>query len=52
MTAPARQSAHDAPVAPRHDPLLDLLARMIRTAHDRERAERRATLTVVEGGKR
>jgi len=29
------------------DPLLDLLARMIRTAHERERAERRGTLTVV-----
>ena len=52
MTASAlRESAHDGPVAPRNDPLLDLLARMIRTAHERERAERRGTLTVMDGGR-
>lgn len=51
MTAPApRQTADRTP--PRHDPLLDLLARMIRTAHDRERAERRGNLTLMDGGKR
>ena len=37
--------------ARRSDPLLELLARMIRTAQERERTERRATLTVIEGGK-
>ena len=49
MTAPVPRPQ---PVRPQRDPLLDLLARMIRTAHDRERSERRGTLVVVEGGKR
>lgn len=35
----------------RPDPLIDLLARMIRTAQEREHTDRRATLTVIEGGK-
>jgi hypothetical protein len=36
--------------AGRSDPLIDLLARMIRTAQEREHTERRATLTVMDGG--
>lgn len=49
MTAPApRPQGERRP--PAHDPLLDLLARMIRTAHDRERSERRGRLTVIDGG--
>ena len=40
-----------AAAARRPDPLLELLARMIRTAHDREQAERRGRLTLLEGGK-
>lgn len=35
----------------RPDPLLDVLGRMIRHAHDSGRRPRRATLTVMDGGR-
>lgn len=48
MTTPRPVTVeHPRPAA---DPFLDLLARMIRTAHDAEQA-RRVTLRVMDGGR-